>query len=95
MRDYCIADATPNLSIITAYAPIEDVEEEVKEDFYESLQSSIEAVPKHDVLPVIGDFNAQVGNNNTGRERVMDRHSTGSMNNMEKGCVTCVNSMTW
>ena len=35
------------LSIITAYVPIEDAEEEVKDDFYESLQSAVKAVPKH------------------------------------------------
>ena len=69
------------LSIIFAYASIEDAEEEAKDDFYESLQSAVEAVPKHDVFLVIGDLNARVGNNNTGRERVMDRHDTGTMNN--------------
>ena len=31
------------LSIITTYAPIEDAEEEVKDDLYESLQSALEA----------------------------------------------------
>ena len=46
--------------MITANAPIEDAEEEVKDDFYESLQSSVEAVPKHDVLLVIGDFNEEL-----------------------------------
>ena len=69
------------LSIITAYAPIEDAEDEVKDDFYESLQSAVEAVLKHDVLLVIGDLNARVGNNNTGRERVMGRHGTDTINN--------------
>ena len=53
----------------------------MKDDFYESLQSAVEAVLKHDVLLVIGDFNARVSNNNTGRERVMGRQATGTMNN--------------
>ena len=59
-----------------------------KNDFYESLQSAVEAV--HDVLLVIGDLNAPVGNNNTGRERVVGRHGTGTMNNIgERMCDQC------
>ena len=62
----------------------------MKDDFYESLQSAVKAVPKHDVLLVIGDLNARVGNNNTGRERVMGRHGTGTMNNNgERMCDLC------
>ena len=59
------------LSIITAYVPMEDAEDEVKEDFCENLQSAVETVPKYDVLLVIRDLNVRVGKNNTGRERIV------------------------
>ena len=59
------------MSIITANASMEDAEEEVKDDFCDNLQSAVEAIPRHNVLLVIGDLNARVGKNNTGREIVV------------------------
>ena len=46
-----------------------------------SQQSAVEAVTKYDALLVIRDLNARVGNDNTGMERVMGRHDTGTVNN--------------
>ena len=75
------------LSVIVCYAPTEDAEDEIKDKFYESLQAIIAKIPKHDVLMIIGDFNAQVGNDNRGRERVMGKHGIGiKSNNGERLC---------
>ena len=38
------------------------------------------ATPRHDVLMVIGDLNAKVGRDNTGREDHMGKHGSGEMN---------------
>ena len=49
--------------MISCYDPIEDAEKE--EEAW---------VPNHDMLEVIGDLNARVGNGNTDRESNMDTH---------------------
>ena len=46
----------------------------VKDDFYEQLQVVLEQVPRRYVKIVMGDMNARVGSDNTGREEVMGRH---------------------
>ena len=52
-------------SIIVTYAPINDASEEEKEEFYNSLQATLEEIPQHDMTILMGDMNARVGNNNT------------------------------
>ncbi|XP_057666796.1 craniofacial development protein 2-like [Diorhabda carinulata] len=54
--------ATPfNLSVLNVYAPTENAEEEEKEKLYENLEKEIEGIPKEDTTIVLGDFNAQIG----------------------------------
>ncbi|KAG8190478.1 hypothetical protein JTE90_016716 [Oedothorax gibbosus] len=43
------------------HAPIEDAEEEQKNEFYEDLNNEIARVPRHDVKLVLGDLNAKIG----------------------------------
>ena len=50
-----------NITIIQAYAPTTDHDDEEVEDFYEQLQDVIEQTPKKDILVVQGDWNAKVG----------------------------------
>src|SRR5579871_6664724 len=52
------------LYIIQCYAPTNEAEEEDKEAFYRRLQETVDKVPAHDVLCIMGDLNAKVGNNN-------------------------------
>ena len=79
------------LSVVTCYAPTEEAKKEEKDNFYDSLQSILEDIPKHDVLVVLGDFNARVGNDNTNRERIMGKHGTGTMtDNGSRLCDICV-----
>ena len=60
-----------NLSFIVCYAPTNDSLEEVKDAFYEELQSVIDEIPERDMRVVIGDMNAKVGRDNQGIENVM------------------------
>ena len=55
--------------------------DEVKDDFYEQLQT-ISKVPLHDMLLIMGDLIAKVGDHddNIGRERVMSKHGCGTRN---------------
>ena len=48
--------------IIQAYAPTSNVEAAEVEQFYEDLQNLLELTPKRNVLFIIGDWNAKVGN---------------------------------
>ncbi|XP_055378261.1 craniofacial development protein 2-like [Condylostylus longicornis] len=50
-----------NITIVTAYAPIEDADAEDKDIFYESLSNVCEKVDRYDTLILMGDFNAKVG----------------------------------
>ena len=54
-----------NITVIQVYAPASNTEEAEVEWFYEDLQDLLELTPKTDVLFVIGDWNAKVGNQET------------------------------
>ena len=69
-----------NLTIIQVYAPDSSRDDEESENFYLQLQSLVDSVPKKDIIFVIGDFNAIVGNNHTGHEDVMGKFGHGKMN---------------
>ena len=51
-----------NITVIQVYALSSNAEEAEVECFYENLQDFLELKPKKDVLFIIGDWNAEVGN---------------------------------
>ena len=51
--------------VIQVYAPTSNAEETEAEWFYEELQDLLELTPKKDVLFIIGDCSAKVGNQET------------------------------
>ena len=56
-----------NIIVIQVYAPTRNAEEAEVERFYEDLQDLLELTPKKDVLFIIGDWNAKVGSQETGK----------------------------
>ena len=77
------------LTLVVCYAPTELAEEEVKDGFYDQLQSAIEDIPSHDMLLIIGDLNARTGSCNRGRERVMGIHGLGTHDLNDNGGRMC------
>ena len=74
-------------TIIQCYAPTNDSEDDMKEEWYDQLQAAVSKVPQHDVLLIMGDMNAKTGSDNTDRERAMGREGCGIINdNGEKFC---------
>ena len=58
-----------NITVIQVYAPTSNAEEAEVQRFYEDLQDLLELTPKKDILFIIGDWNAKVGNQETGSNR--------------------------
>ena len=54
-----------NMTVIKPYTPNSNAEEAEVEWFYEDLQDLLELTPKNDILFIIGDWNAKVGNQET------------------------------
>ena len=62
------------MSIVQCYAPTEKAGPVEKEAFYSLLVKTLLGIKRSDIVVMMGDFNAQVGNNNTSIEHVMGRH---------------------
>ena len=54
-----------NITVIQAYAPTSNTEEAEVEQFYQHLKDLLELMHKKDVLFIIGDWNANVGSQET------------------------------
>ena len=54
-----------NITVIQVCVPTSNAEEAEVEQFYEDPQDLLELTPKKDVLFIIGDWNAKVGNQET------------------------------
>ena len=51
-----------NITVIQVFVPTANAEEDEVEQFYEALQELLELISKKDILFIIGDWNAKVGN---------------------------------
>ena len=54
-----------NITVLQAYAPTSNTEDAEFEWFYEDLQDLLELTPQKDVLFIIGDWNANIGSQET------------------------------
>nr|XP_027227478.1 uncharacterized protein LOC113819443 [Penaeus vannamei] len=63
-------------TLISAYAPTLDAEEESKDRFYSQLHTLFQSIPHDDKIILLGDFNARVGRNHQLWQGIMGRHGT-------------------
>uniref|UniRef100_A0A2C9M024 Endonuclease/exonuclease/phosphatase domain-containing protein n=1 Tax=Biomphalaria glabrata TaxID=6526 RepID=A0A2C9M024_BIOGL len=59
------------ITTIQVYNLTEDAEEAIKDNFYNQLQTTLHKTPGHDLILLMGDFNAKINPNRTGFENVM------------------------
>ena len=69
-----------HMDIILVYAPTNEADEETKEMFYNRLTAVVDRRPRRNLIVVMGDLNAKIGNDNEGYEMVMGREGIGDMN---------------
>jgi len=62
-------------TIVVIYAPTEEAEEKEKDIFYNQCQEVFD-IPKHDMILLMGDMNAQIDNNREGLEHVIGPHGS-------------------
>lgn len=67
-----------NITLIQVYAPTTDAEEEDIEEFYGKLQQVIDDTSRKDILLVVGDWNAKVGNEE--EKGIVGRYGLGKRN---------------
>ena len=68
------------ITYISVYAPTDDSSQEIKDGFYEKLQSVVDKTPRGEKLVILGDLNARVGNNNDGWKEVLGTHGEATRN---------------
>ena len=59
----------------SVHAPTEVSEEQSKDDWYGLMEAALEKVPRHDVLIVLGDWNAKVGRETRAFKPAIGAHS--------------------
>jgi hypothetical protein len=69
-----------NATLISAYARTMTNPDEIKDKFYEELDSLISSVPQSEKLIVLGYFNARVGTDHQAWQNVIGKHRVGKCN---------------
>ena len=66
--------------ILSLYAPTLCSDEEIKDNFYEALDSVVANIPRHERLYLLGDFNARVGADHKAWPTTIGTHGIGKIN---------------
>lgn len=64
-----------NISLFSVYAPTEDSDDELKDDFYDRLTTAVSKISRHDIIIILGDFNSQIGKEDYVVGKVAGRYS--------------------
>ena len=93
MISVCFQGKPFNITVIQVYAPISKAEEAEVEWFYEDLQDLLELTPKKDVIFIIGDWKAKVGNQET--PGVTGKFGLGMRNEAGQRLIEFAKKMHW
>jgi exonuclease III len=66
--------------LISVHAPTEEKTDEEKEKFYEDLEIVHNKIPKHDIVIILGDLNAKIGNEDV-YQNVASKHTLHEISN--------------
>ena len=65
-------NGNPRATIISCYSPTNVSEETELVAFYDELSSLVRSIPKHNVLVIGGDMNAQIGKNGNNKYSLLN-----------------------
>ena len=68
-------------TVVTVYAPTEDASEDDKDEFYQHCQEVLSNIPSHDIVVLMGDFNAQISSDRRGIETVVGPYGSANATN--------------
>ena len=78
------------MDTIKCYAPTNDSDEHVKEEFYSRLLTIIQDRPRRNIIIEMRDFNAKIVGNNRGYEEIKGQQGLGEVNgNGERFAIIC------
>ena len=61
-------------TVVQVYAPMNEADEETKDSFYDLLQRVTDEIPKHEMIMMMGDWNAMIRAAQKGEDGVVGRH---------------------
>ena len=88
-------NGNPKATIISCYSPTNVSEENEIVTFYEDLSSLVRSIPKHNLLVIGGDMNAQIGKNRNNKyslHKVSNRNGQHQIDFMIENRLTCLNT---
>ena len=89
LMEWTILLKVRKLTRVQACASTNDAMDKEKDEFYNQLQDTVSSCNRNDMIVVMGDLNAKVGNNNTNRGEVMGKFGFGVVNDGERLCDFC------
>ena len=88
-------NGNPKATIISCYSPTNVSEETELVTFYEELSSLVRSIPKHNLLVIGGDMNAQIGKNRNNKyslNNTSNRNGLHLTDFMIENRLTCLNT---
>ena len=88
-------NGNPRATIISCYSPTNVSEETELVAFYDELSSLVHSIPKHNMLVIGGDMNAQIGKNGNNKyslHNMSNRNGQHLTDFMIKNRLTCLNT---
>ena len=71
---HCSKSRYITTSIFKVHTPTSIAQKEAKDVFYEQVQKILDKIPKHDIVTLMVDWNAKVGDQQDGEEGVTGHH---------------------